>query len=294
MSQSTIDRAVMCPMCHHEGALPISPMDGYAMRTCPACAGRWAVCTSKDLPDYDAEYRAAEHFLYRRYQEELGELKAGGEPPIYWFQRRQLARIRPFGKRRLLEVGCGIGMFLVAARRAGWEAFGLEASTGAARLAGELSGCEVLVGGLDDLPSRADPFEVISAFEVLEHVLDPLADLQRITAALSPGGYFTLSLPNDRSPHTRNPPDPEGRPPYHINFFQPGTVVACLRKAGLEPTWVYEKPFAWTETRRSVRTRALMLPWLVFAGYVLGRKGSRLVAWARKPTANSMDPAGKR
>jgi hypothetical protein len=49
--------------------------------------------------------------------------------------------------------------------------------------------------------------------------------------------------------------------------------------------WVYEKPFAWSEAHRSVRMRVLMLPWLVFSGYVMGRRGSRLVAWARKPPA---------
>jgi len=270
-------------MCHHDAPLPQRPMDGFAMRACPCCGGRWAVCGADDLPDYDADYETAERDVYRRYGEERREIQAGQEPPIYWFQRRQLNRVRPFGRRRLLEIGCGHGMFLLAARRAGWQAEGLEVSERAAASARRISGCPVHVGRLADLAAGGPCFEVISGFEILEHVLDPLADLRTMVDALTPGGMLTLSVPNDRSPHTGNPPDPEGRPPYHINFLQPQTLAAVLRQLGLELTWLYEKPFAWTETKRPLAVRLLMLPWLVFAGYVLGRKGSRLVAWACKP-----------
>jgi len=282
MNASTLDRTVMCPMCHQTGGLPSPAMDRFEMRSCPACGGRWAVCTPDAIPDYDAAYRS-ERRVYRRYEAERRHVQTGGEPPIYWFQRRQLERIRPFGERRLLEIGCGVGTFLLAARRAGWDAVGLEVSSRIAGLATQLSGCRVHIGDVGSLATPLEGFEVISAFEVLEHLFDPFDQVRQIAAALRPGGYLTLSVPNDRSPYVRNPADPEGRPPYHINYFQRRTIVTCLEKAGLQPVWVYEKPFAWSEAHPSVWRRWVMLPWLVFAGYALGRKGSRLVAWARKP-----------
>jgi len=260
-------------------------MNGFAMLACPRCRGRWAVCTAGDLPDYDADYESADHLVYRRYTQELRQIQDGGQPPLYWFQQRQLDRIPPFGQRRLLELGCGNGMFLLAARRAGWDAVGLEVAKHAAEMAAEMSECPVHVGCLDDLTIDSPAFEVISGFEILEHVLDPLSDLRSMAAALVPGGILTLSVPNDRSPHTRAPTDPEGNPPYHINFFRPRTLLTVLHDVGLERLWLYEKRFAWTEAHPSPRTRLLMLPWLVLAGYILGRKGNRLVAWARKPLA---------
>ena len=62
-----------------------------------------------------------------------------------------------------------------------------------------------------------------------------------------------------------------------------GVTRRMFADAGLEIVWLYEKPFAWSEAHPDTGVRCLMLPWLVFAGYCLRRKGSRLVAWARKP-----------
>ncbi|MBN1341117.1 MAG: class I SAM-dependent methyltransferase [Phycisphaerae bacterium] len=278
-----LDRGKRCPICHHDRPMPKPSMNGFEMRACPRCRGRWAVCAVDDLPDYDADYDDGDHDVYQRYQRELRDILAGGQPPLYWFQQRQLDRITPFGRRRLLEIGCGNGMFLLAARRAGWEAEGLEASPKAAELARKISECPVLVATACGLPGEGPTYEVVSGFEVLEHVYDPLADLRAVIKRLVPGGMLTLSVPNDRSPRVRKPPDPEGRPPYHINFYQPQTLATVLADLGLELVWLYEKPFAWSESHPSVRVRCLMLPWLVLAGYCLGRKGSRLVAWARKP-----------
>ena len=136
-------------------------MDDFSMLACPRCHGRWVVCTTAELPDYDADYETVEHDVYRRYDEERRQIQAGHEPPIYWFQRRQLERIRPFGQRRLLEIGCGNGMFLLAARRAGWQATGLEISERAAASARWISGCPVHVGRLAELPGDSACFEVI-------------------------------------------------------------------------------------------------------------------------------------
>ncbi len=244
------------------------------------------MCVAADLPDYDGDYQTGQREVYHRYREELERIRAGGEPPIYWFQKRQLERIRPFGRRRLLEIGCGNGMFLLAAKREGWQARGLEVSAHVAEQACQISECPVHVGGPDDITDEPAAFDVVSGFEVLEHVLDARGVLAAAAAVLAPGGVLTLSVPNDRSPYVRNPPDVEGRPPYHINFFQPRTLQVVLRDLALEPTWLYEKPFAWSETRRPTAARMLMLPWLVFGGLVLGRKGSRLVAWARKPPSS--------
>jgi 2-polyprenyl-3-methyl-5-hydroxy-6-metoxy-1,4-benzoquinol methylase len=259
-------------------------MDAFAMLRCEACGGRWVVCSGEDLPNYEAEYAGAERGIYRRYAQEAERVRAGRRPPLYWFQRRQLQRIRPFDQGRLMELGCGNGMFLLAASRAGWQAEGADISPAAATFARRTSGCRVHVGAPADVLRVPRSYEVICAFEVLEHVLDPLSDLVTITSALVPGGTLAMSVPNDRSPFVRNPPDPEGRPPYHINFFGPMTLRTTLAEAGLEIIWLYEKPFPWSETGRSRWVRLVLLPWLAASGYVLGRKGSRLVAWARRPS----------
>lgn len=99
------------------------------------------------------------------------------------------------GPRRLLDVGCGPGWGLRVLTAAGFEAEGIDVSPSAvasAREAGLAARCLDLEG--DPL---AGPFDVITAFEVLEHLLRPLPTLEKLRDALSPDGRLVVSLPNE-------------------------------------------------------------------------------------------------
>lgn len=100
------------------------------------------------------------------------------------------------GRGRLLDVGCGEGLFLHTARKRGYEVSGLEFSPYAARYASENYGLEVRALRFEDCDFAPDSFDIITFWHVLEHLADPLAALRKAKELLRPGGYLVAAVPN--------------------------------------------------------------------------------------------------
>lgn len=100
---------------------------------------------------------------------------------------------------RLLDVGCGGGNFLRLATEAGFDAYGLENSVEAARIAEEAVPGRILSESMEELISRGERFEVICMFHTLEHVLDPFRFLKRLHRVLERPGIVILQVPNRAS-----------------------------------------------------------------------------------------------
>lgn len=97
---------------------------------------------------------------------------------------------------RLLDVGCGIGIFLSLARTRGWEVRGVELSPFAAREARERLGLPVVTGTLREAAYPDASFDVITLLDVFEHVPDPRAELRELFRVLRPSGILLLDTPN--------------------------------------------------------------------------------------------------
>lgn len=98
---------------------------------------------------------------------------------------------------RLLDLGCGAGNLLLAARKNGWDAQGLDVAPNAIQHVREL-GFEVFHGELLDARLPSEHFDVITAAELLEHLPDPRAELKEIARLLRPGGLFWTTTPHAR------------------------------------------------------------------------------------------------
>ena len=114
------------------------------------------------------------------------------------FQRDRLDLIAPYLKKntRLLEVGCSAGMFLWHARKKVKEAVGIDFDTQSARYAARKCGCRVYTEEISRLPFPKGYFNVICAFQTLEHVKDPLGFLNELREYLKPGGILYVEVPN--------------------------------------------------------------------------------------------------
>jgi len=95
---------------------------------------------------------------------------------------------------RLLDVGCGTGALVRAARDSGHEAIGVEADPEMADLAGSLLDDEVVVAALPDLPFADDGFDVVTASFVLNHVDDPRAAARELARVAAPGGVLRAAI----------------------------------------------------------------------------------------------------
>ncbi|MCZ7569133.1 MAG: class I SAM-dependent methyltransferase [Ardenticatenaceae bacterium] len=99
------------------------------------------------------------------------------------------------GQRRILDVGCATGVFL-AAGSAEWAKVGVELSPKAAAFAREHFGLTVYEGMLEETPLEAESFDVITMWDVLEHLHDPRRTLARVRHLLRPDGIFIFRVPN--------------------------------------------------------------------------------------------------
>lgn len=96
--------------------------------------------------------------------------------------------------KRLLDVGTGTGDFLLEAKKAGWETFGIE-PVGKARERAESKGIRVI----DDLKGVDGKFDVITLWHVLEHIPNLPETITTLETLLEPQGILIIVVPNFRS-----------------------------------------------------------------------------------------------
>jgi SAM-dependent methyltransferase len=147
------------------------------------------------------------------------------------------------GRGDLLDIGCGTGNFLAAARDAGYSVSGIELDRNAARFAKEqLSLPRVLGLTISEFAERYpdDKFDVVSFFEVLEHQAAPLEFVEKVKTCLRPRGYVALSVPNRERWLTG--PDVLDYPPNHFLRWNAGALRNLLSARGFEILSVKEQP----------------------------------------------------
>lgn len=172
----------------------------------------------------------------------------------------------------LLDIGCATGLFLDGMRRRGnWELLGLEPSAPAAEAARRL-GLRVITGTLEETDFPTGHFDVVTLWDVIEHLHDPAGALRRIARILKPGGILVIRTPNFDSWEARL----FGRywaglePPRHLFVFTPQTLGAMLAQAGFAirhqdcrsggyMAFLRSVQFRLTFTRLSDRPRTLLM-----------------------------------
>ena len=227
-----------CALCGRDDPTTVRSAPPYAVVRCRGCGLTYL----SPRPSPEATER-----LYGR---EYFENPAPGSPgyPSY---RRLVAALRREAEQklavveaivpppaRLLDHGCGTGVFLEVASRRGYDVFGIDVSAWAIetlrRERGLSAACATLEAGWGDDGS----FDVVSSWDVLEHSPDPARTFAHIGRVLRPGGVLALTTPDVDGPDARL----LGRfwygytkIPEHYYFYSRGTLAALAQNAGLEP-----------------------------------------------------------
>lgn len=136
---------------------------------------------------------------------------------------------------RLLDVGCATGSFLVAMQQRGWQVQGVEPVAHAAAQARQVFSLEVFVGLLEEAAYPDATFDVVTLWDVLEHVADVRATLSEVARILKPGGLLAFSVPNPASLEARlfGANWLGWERPRHLTLIPPDLVPAYLQKVGL-------------------------------------------------------------
>jgi SAM-dependent methyltransferase len=113
-------------------------------------------------------------------------------------QRRYRSVIGSRSPGRLLDVGCATGVFLDFAKRRGWTVEGVEPGAAAA-YATQVLGLNVHQCDLRSAGLPSGSYDVITMWNVIEHLQDPLADLREARRLLKPDGLLVVATPNAAS-----------------------------------------------------------------------------------------------
>jgi SAM-dependent methyltransferase len=153
----------------------------------------------------------------------------------YGLRKRCQAILRHKQAGHLLDVGCATGDFLETMRTyAGWQVSGVELSEAASRYARERLGLDVRTGTLKEAHYAPGTFDVITLWNVIEHLTDPVGELSEMNKLLRPGGLLVFTTPNLNSLDARL----FGRYwigyelPRHYFVFSDDTVAALLARTG--------------------------------------------------------------
>jgi 2-polyprenyl-3-methyl-5-hydroxy-6-metoxy-1,4-benzoquinol methylase len=181
---------------------------------------------------------------------------------------RWIARHKP-PPGRLLDVGCAAGFALTALRELRYDVFGVEISQRMAEVARRRVGAErVHCGVLEEVERLRPfdgPFDVITMFDVVEHVEDPVALLACARRLLAPGGIVVLETQNVSSLFARllGVRWQHYKFQEHLYHFDPRTLAALLRKAGLDLSqWTPRRGGKYVSIGFLIERAARVRPWL--------------------------------
>jgi SAM-dependent methyltransferase len=173
----------VCPLC---GGRLLTPAFEPPLVRCRACG-----LVFRNQEGAQAQVREEFEVIYGDPEEERHVQDR--RRPVY---EEFLARYRPVpGKNRLLDVGCGSGQFLRLARERGWHVVGTEITRAAAKAA-RAAELPVCLGSLMTATLPESSFDVVTLWNVLDFISDPVAEIRAAQRILAPGGLLVLRVSN--------------------------------------------------------------------------------------------------
>lgn len=207
----------------------------WQYRECDHCSavGLDPLPSAEDLRDY---YRST----YFEGGGQAGYLDYMADEPLH----RKNARSRVGAARRFgakpggswLDVGCAVGFTLDEARSAGHAVHGVEVSDWASSVARTRFGLDVSSTLADARLALETPADVLTMFQVLEHLPDPTASLQEARACLGPGGLLLIETWDRRSIVARLCGGfwQQISPPSVLWLLDRSSIEELLRRTGFE------------------------------------------------------------
>lgn len=229
-----------CPLCGSSDLHPAFTEPPYTVLRCGSCGlgfvsprldeaglvdiyaddSYWRSESPKTQGYHD--YRADEELYLRTFRKRLGYALGGGPQ-----------------SGRALDVGCAAGFCMAVLRERGFQTYGVEVSEAIGSHARDHFGFgdAVHIGTLDTAPHPDHSFDLITMWDVVEHVPEPRELLQRARALLKPGGRLVLETQDIDSRFARvlGPRWHHYKHAEHIYHFTPATIRELLRNAGFQP-----------------------------------------------------------
>lgn len=251
-----------CLVCKNISDSVVEHFGNFRFVRCPDCTLEFCDPLKYDRGSYDRAYKGNDADFYVPASSWLSQAR-NNLPESKWMlfaaQQNALKWIEsnfPFAS--ILDIGCGSGWFLARARQMGFRVKGVEVGSLPVELLKQ-KGFEVECGSLEAIPDNWQP-DVITLFEVLEHLPDPAGFLKKIRERFQ-SSIFILSVPSPRrwtkgGKHR----DVADYPPNHLTRWNTESLQRVLSRAGYSKIEVsYPKPS--TLETASVSLAGLIRSW---------------------------------
>lgn len=221
---------ISCPVCDNGTAPDQVQLGGYRLYHCLSCALRFAPQAFGIPVDYDKVYQSPEY-----QADQVNALKSLNPTAIAdhatyrAFFRHVLRTAGP----RLLDVGCGVGRFGMGAFAKGWDVTGIDVSARAIQAGHGIVPFPLRVATVEELRAEGERFDVVTAFEVLEHLSAPVEFLSNVRRLVRPGGQVFCTVPNWNSAVVRSSTRPDWLPPIHLLFFDSPSLRVLAERSSL-------------------------------------------------------------
>lgn len=223
-------QSTACPACGHNAVPDDVELGGYRLYQCRRCTLRFAPQAFNVPVDYNRVYQSAEYESEQVNALKSADPRALAEHPTY---RSFFGQVHHAPGARLLDVGCGVGRFAQGAYSRGWDVTGIDVSARAIESGRPYAAFPLRVAGIEDLVEQGERYDVVTAFEVLEHLTSPVEFLSTVQRLVSPGGQVFCTVPNWESATVRNSSRPDWLPPIHLLFFSSAALESAAKRSGL-------------------------------------------------------------
>jgi len=222
-----------CYLCKQRVPRKIFRKHGYDIVTCPSCS-LLSLRFKENYNNFIKEYYNEKFFTGS--DDRAGYVDYEGDSwPEKQNMRRYLDRIKTHkDSGKLLDCGCATGLFLEEAQAQGFDVQGFDVSAYAVKKAQKKFGKKVIQATLQSAKYKPNSFDVITLFDVIEHLDNPRTALRRLKRMLKHEGLLMINT-GDSGSFLANI---EGKnwhfyiPPQHLFFFSRKTIRQLLDQAG--------------------------------------------------------------
>lgn len=196
--------------------------------------------------------------------------------------------------KKVLDIGCGKGVFLNVLKEAGKETHGLEPDSNAVKIL-EKNGHQAIQGDIFTAKIADNSYDLVTMFQVIEHIDDHESLVREVYRILKPGGYFIAETPNLASLSAQNKKNcwVNLDMPRHLIIHSPQSIKNLLQKENFQtqiyvrvsPSDIKESFFLKHPVRSSFKRKLfsfLLLPYILLQYLFNASKGGLLIAVAKK------------
>jgi SAM-dependent methyltransferase len=245
---STVDEKytvdVPCPCCGEHDGDKLFVKQYFCFEQCPECGTIYVNqrFNEERLNSYYAtrESRLNYHNVLSANSNEEYRINSIFLPRVGYIREVMRSAGADFGAdQQLLDIGCASGQFLTCLQSLenSPKLFGAEASGDLAAIAKlKIPNAEIIGSPFRSEDFRSQAMDIVTVWEVIEHVFDPYAFLKDVAEVIRPGGHLFLSVPNIEGFDIQILWDGGNAfsPPSHLNYFRKSSINRLLERVGLK------------------------------------------------------------